>query len=328
MYAAVALALVTVFALVTIALPLRCRGLWGRLHEKFWSTALCSANEAVFHSNEETARQTSHYARLWFVISAFVFAFLGFHDGSLIRNDPEAITKVAAYGVLALGASSFIILSFIAYTRLLPGFRGYRTLSRCGFRGLWVLQQKRIPSRLAWDLQEHARRSAQIGIVDVSGYELFVKGTSVFELLLHDIIEATPDVPVRLLLLNPMSKEVDPDRQQASVFQTTLAEIGAQSTTYVKKVRQTLETVALMNRERPPEGRIDVRFYDEKPAMRAIVFDQSLIAFPWGPQALRADVPCLQVARSSDTASFYETFRRMFSRMWRRGVAQVFLGAA
>lgn len=328
MYAAIALALVIGFVLVTVALPLRFDTILGRLSGRLYRTVLCSANQAIFQSEEETARQASYFARLWFITAALIFTILGLQDGAMIRNHPESIATVAVYGGLALGASSFVLLSFLAYARFLPGFLGYRTLSRCGFRGLWLLRPQRTPERLARELREQARRSGEIKIVDVTGFELFVKGTGSIDTLIHQAIRSSPDVPVSLLLLNPMTREVDPDRLHVSVFQTVLAETGLQSSTYMKKIQKTLQVIAAMNQERSEEGQIQVRFYNEKPAIRAVIFDESMIVFPWGPQALRGDTPCLQVARLPRAPSFYETFRRSFSTQWKKAVMQVFTSMA
>ena len=58
--------------------------------------------------------------------------------------------------------------------------------------------------------------------------------------------------------------------------------------------------------------------------MRAVFFDESVVVFP--PQDSHHDDPCLEIGRRSDVQTFYETFRRDFSRLWQGGVAQVFHG--
>jgi len=82
-----------------------------------------------------------------------------------------------------------------------------------------------------------------------------------------------------------------------------------------------------MNQNRAADTQINVRFYNEKPTMRAVIFDESMVVFPWRPLVHTVDMPCLEVARQSAVPSFYETFRRDFARLWKSGVVQVFNNA-
>ena len=155
---------------MTVALPLRWQALYTHLRNGLRRTVLCTANQAVFQTDDVTARQTLRCVQMWFFVSAGVFALLGIYDGTVIRNDPDAIGKVAAYCVLACVVSSFIVVSVIAYAWLLPGVRGYATLSRCGFRGFWILNRPQLPSNLQAHLEKQIGASSRVCVVDVSGY--------------------------------------------------------------------------------------------------------------------------------------------------------------
>ncbi len=321
MYAALALILVVAFALATIAMPLRFEALYARLCSRLRSKALCAANQAIFHPGGMTEKQSFRLVRIWLLVSAGVFSLLGVLDGTVIRNNPVAIATVAIYGLLALALSCLLLLSVSAFVRLIPGLREYTTLGRCGFRGLWILEPERFPKKFLTRLVEQAGTTEKIEIVDVTGYELFVRGPSPTESLLQTIVSSAPDTPMSLLLLNPFSQEVDPDRQQATIFQTVLAEMGMQSKGFMTKMRKTLQIVEILNSERHPTAQIEVLFYSEKPTMSAVLFDESALVFPWGPQGPKTDLPCLEIARQSDAISFYETYRRTVARLRQSSVA-------
>jgi len=321
MYAVIALLLVTLFALATVLVPIRFESVYARLRGRIRDKVLDRANKAVFASGEAVEGKIYHGLRLWFFISAGVFAVLGVCDGGLIRNHPDAIATVVWYALLAFLISGALLLSILAVVQFMPTVRGYATLTRCGFRGLWILSNRDLPKDLSNNLRQQALTSSKVAIVDVTGYELFVKGTSPMDAVIQDVVCQTADVPVLLLLLHPDAQQSDPDRQKVSVFQNVLAEMGMTSSTYRKKIHETVETIEELNAERSPEAQIQVRFYKEKPMMRAVIFDDSMVVFP--PHAHKSDVPCLEVMRNAETTSFYEVFRRDFVRLWRGGVVEV-----
>ncbi len=324
MYAVIAIALVAAFAFVTVVVPTRWSSLYGLLQVGLRRTVLCTANQALFQPDEETARRTLFCVKMWFFVAAAVFVGLGIYDGTVIRNEIDSVTTVAFYGLLAFLASSFIVLSFVAYSWLLPGFRAFATLSRCGFRGVWVLSKNQLPNRLSAQMIEKASATKRISVVDVSGYELLVKGPANSEGLLIPLLNKATDLPVSLLLLNPLSSEMDPDRRQMTVYQSVLAEMEMQAATYMKRLHKTVATIAAINAERSPEAQIEIRYYNEKPTMRAVMFDDTMFVLPWRALLQNGDVPCLEVTSDATVPSFYETFRRDCSRLWRTSVVQVF----
>ncbi len=324
MYATLAFVLVVVIVFGMLLLPLHFESLIKRFRNRLRRFTHCVANRAIFHSSEDKNRHALFSVRLWFVVSACVFAYLGMQDGAVIRNQPAAVVAVAGCGALSLTMGSLIMFIFAMYSWILPGFRGYATLSRCGFRGLWVLDSRRQILDLSADLMEHTKETTRIGIVDVNGYELFVHGPGSSNGMLHYVLQESPDVPVYLLLLNPQTTELDPDSRKITVFQSVLSEMSLKAPLYMVRLRKTLATIDAMNRNRDDSARITVRFYNQRPTMRAVFFDVSVVVFP--PQDSRHDVPCLEIGRHSEVQTFYETFRRDFARLWQGAVAQVFHG--
>ena len=198
------------------------------------------------------------------------------------------------------------------------------SLSRCGFRGLWVLRPSQSPEKLIEAFSEKCKKSEKIQILDVTGYDSIASDSGPGQGILRALLQNARDVPVSILLLSPQSHEVDPDHQQVTVFQTVLAELELQAATYMQRIRKTLQVLDELNAERPPEAQIEVRFYREKPTARAVIVDEAALLFPWDPQASKSQLPCLELSRKSDAPSFYESFRRSFARVWRGAVSEVF----
>jgi hypothetical protein len=326
MYAIIALILVVAFVLTTMGLPLRMERVYERIRPRMGRAAQWVSGQAVLPSMDESARETMSLTRVWLLLSALGFTILGIADGGLIQNRPEALRSIAAYGILACGFSAVIVSLVLAYKRLVSRVGLESTFRRCGFRGLWILGSRREPKRLAEHIRTQAKDCSEIQILDVIGHDIFVKRGNIIDRTLRDVLETRTDVPVQLLLLDPMTQQRDPDRRRATVFQTTCAELHTQSCPFIRHLRETMASVHALNQERPPESRITLRFYGEKPTFRAVMFDDSMLILPCGPVTKSKELSCLGVERDSEAPSFYETFRREFARLWQGSVATIFTG--
>lgn len=324
MHAMLAFLFLVLFVFGLLVLPLHFEALIERFRARVVRFALGMANRATFCASQHDGRNAILSMRLWFVVSAAVFTYLGLQDGAMIRNQPYAVVVVAGYGALSLAMGSLVLFAFALYNWILPGMRGYATLSRCGFRGLRVLDSRRQLLALSGDLSERAQETSKIGVVDVNGYELFVNGPGASSGVLNDVLRQAPELPVFVLLLNPQSSERDPDRRAMTVYESVLAETGLKAPLYMVRLRKTLEAIDEMNNERDPTAQITVRFYNQRPTMRAVFFDDSVVVFPPQADHRTHEDPCLEIGRRSDVPTFYETFRRDFSRMWQSGVGQSF----
>ena len=95
MYALVAFVLVVLIVCGMVVLPLHFETLLERLRTRIRCFSQRVANRAIFHWTEDKNRHALFSVRLWFFVSAFVFAFLGLLDGAMIRNQPGAVVAVA-----------------------------------------------------------------------------------------------------------------------------------------------------------------------------------------------------------------------------------------
>jgi hypothetical protein len=326
MYAAIASVLVVIFAATAVLFSFRFRHWQERVLRKLEGVLLWRGLNAVFDSDGLRRRELLLCVRAWVFGAAIVFALLGLQHGSVIQNQPRAISTVFAHGVAGMAASSALVMSILAFAWFLPGVKAYMTLSQCGLRGLWLTGPQGNPRRLVASIADRMREASHVSILDVTGYELLGKGPGEQGGLLFDALTARPDLPVSLLLLKPHAEAVDPERQQATVFQTVLGELRTPVLTYLKKLRLTLQAVQLLNAERPPEARITVRFYNERPTLRAVIFDAaSMLVSPWQPREDTETLTILDIKQDSAAPSLFESFRRSFARLWSQSVDSVVL---
>ncbi|MBI4583046.1 MAG: hypothetical protein HY717_03335 [Planctomycetes bacterium] len=316
MYAALAFFVVLAYLLVTVVVPFRFVRWPEKLLGRLQGAVLDQVGQVSFHVTSAEDKQALLWIRLWGGASAALFTLFGIFDGALIRNHPQAIATVGAYAILAMVLSGILLLSGLAYTAYLPRARGFRALNRCGFQALSVVDCLNPSKPLRERLSSQVRGTARVGSIDVTGYELFGKGPGPAGGLLYDALDAVRHVPVYLLLLKPESLAPDPEGRKATVFQSLLAEMNITPSNYMRRVRVTLEAIEALNENRPDEAKIRVRYYNEIPALRAVIFEESAIVFPWQPREGNNMLPFLEVARKAEEPTLYETFRRHLVRLW------------
>ena len=315
MFATIAFVLVTAFAVATVLLPFRFPRLQHKILERLRGVVLCPAGWTGLDV-EDAERKSIVCIRLWFATAAVFFVMLGLQDGAVIRNHPASVGTVVVYGIFALGGSSLIILSLVAFSRLVPSLKMISTLSRSGIRGVWVTSLRR-PSR-EWldDLESRIRNSQHLAILEVTGCELLCRTKDGQGGRLFDMLRGVPDLPVSLLLLNPQAKDVDPDRARATIFQTAVSEMQTTTLVCTRRIRHTLKAVRDLNDERSSGARIEVRFYSEKPTVRAFILDDSMMVAPWLPRSGSGQVAFLDLVGGGSASSLHESFRRDYNRLW------------
>lgn len=321
MYTTLAVTLLFAFALVSVGLPFRFGAWCGKLALHVRAKALERANLAIFDEGPERHLQYVRWMRVWGGVATFLAVLFSLFDTAFFTNKPVALSGVVSSTILAMGASSFVVMTLLAYTSLLPKARGYATLARAGFQAIWITDSRQVPTELRDGLSSCVKSSSMVGIVDVTGHELLGKGPGPSGGLLYDVLHTMTGVPVYLLLVQPEATAIDPEQRKATVFQTLLAEMETTPATLVRKIRSTLEAVVALNESRPAETKISVRFYNEKPTCRAIVFDESVLVSPWQPKE-NMPWPVMEVMRKAPEASLYETFRRHFARLWAFSLAE------
>jgi hypothetical protein len=313
------------FLAVTVVLPFRFSGRLVPLLARARESVVRRATHAVFAPSGSEDRGLLGVARAMGAFAAFLFLVIVVPKGVLFQNYPDAVWTVLFLGVVSVVSSAVLILAAASTAGAVPMARGQALLHRFGFRGLWVVDPK-VPSPEARQgIASRLRASTHLGLLDITGFELLGKGPGPAGGLLHDALSSSPGVPVEILLLKPDARVLDPEEVMATVFQSILAEMAVSSNTYMKRIQATLHAVAALNEARPPEAKIEVRFYTEKPTVRALFFDQSLFVWPWHPRESQVPLPVMEILRESKEPTFHEAFRRNFARLW--GAAVPYGGA-
>jgi hypothetical protein len=304
------------FLALTVVMPFRFAGRTAKLLDGVRESIVRRATRTVFQTGGFKERGLLDCARVLGGLAAFLFLVLALRNGGLFENSPNAVWAVCLQGVLALASSAVLVLSAASIALVVPMARGYALLNRFGFQGLWVVDAKN-PSREAREgIASRLRVSTRLALLDVTGFELLGKGRGPSGGLLYDALESLPQVPVEVLLLKPDARVLDPDEMVATVFQSILAEMSVSSNTYMKRIQATLDAVSALNEGRPPEAKIEVRLYTEKPMVRALLLDQSIFVWPWHPRESQVPVPVLEVLKETRVPTLYEAFRRHFARLW------------
>lgn len=304
------------FIAMTVVLPFRFSSRAVKVFARLREAIVRKATHAVFESAGSGDRGLLDCVRALGGFAALVFVVLALSKGVLFENYPDAVWMVFFLAAVALVSSAALVLTAASIATVIPMTQGYSLLSRFGFRGLWVVDAK-SPSRQAHEgIAHRLRASTRLGLLDITGFELLGKGPGPTGGLLYDALGSLPDIPVDVLLLKPDARVLDPEEVMATVFQSILAEMAVSSNTYMKRIKSTLQAVSALNEGRPPEAKIEVRFYTEKPTVRALFFDQSLLVWPWHPREGQVPVPVLEVLRETREPTLYEAFRRNFARLW------------
>ena len=328
MYTILALALTLAFTSISLLMPFRLKRLEKKILKRLERTLLATARHGEFNTDGRRTRLFRIGFRVWLATGVASFALLGILDGHLAENRPGSLGVVIAYAGVALGGSALVLMTLVAITWLIPGARSCAALCRAGIRSIHVAVPRQTNDRLRRDIAERIRTSGHFWVLDITGLDILGKGAGLDGGLLFNAIASAPSVPVSVLLHKPYSEEPDPDRRHATVFQTLLAEMQITAPEYIKRIRMTLRAVEELNRERPPEAQIRVRYYGEKPSGRSLIFEDCMYVVPIHPRGDLQSLTCVELARASEVPSFYETFRRLFARLWVHSQSEVSLEVA
>jgi hypothetical protein len=320
MFVVLSSAVLAVFLALTIVLPFRFGRRAAALVERAQDIVVQRARSASFDDDGSLLRLVRR-SRYLGTLAALLFIVLCVKDGALVRNEAGAFVAVLCRAAVSLGAGGILVATVIGLVSFVPKAQGYALLARHGFRGLWTVELKEPAPEVRECLARRIQASTRVGIVDITGFELLGKGPGPSGGLLHDVLDSFPNIPVELLLLKPDARVLDPEEIMATVFQSLLAEMDISSNTYMKRVQATLHAAETLNENRPPEARIEVRFFSEKPMVRAIILDDVALVSPWHPRENQVPVPVLEILRGTKDYTFHEAFRRHFARLWGTGMA-------
>jgi hypothetical protein len=314
MYAFLVLLVAFGFLLLTLAVPFRFEACVLKLAGRIRQMVFTTAREALFDGIRE--QPYLGWTRVWGGTSAVLYAVFCVLHGSILSNELETVAAAGVYAALAMGVSAFVVTTCIVYSSFLTRLRGYATLDQCGFHGLWRTEDDHTPPTLREVAFAEVRDSKHVGILGVTGYEALGKGPGAHGGLLFDALAENTEVPVSILLLKPDNHVRDPERQQATIWQTVLSDTGMTPAAFQRKLEKALECIETLNESRPPEGRIDVHYYCEKPSFQGVIFDTSAIVAPCATaDGMRSYSHFLARGRATGL-SFFEIFRRQFARMW------------
>lgn len=237
-------------------------------------------------------------------------------NGSMFENQSSSLVAATASGFLATIFSSLLILGLVASRYFVPWARDRNNLTRCGFRSLWVPELGAKNRKLQEELRRRALASKMVGCLDVTGYKYLGRGPGPSGGLLYDVLDTARHVPVLVLLFKPDRHEVDPERKLTSVFNNLLTEMELSESEFTRRIQSTLNAIEDLNRSRPEQAKIEVRYYTDKPTTGGILFDETAIMVPWHPREESSRLPMLEVESESEDPSFYQSFRRHFALLW------------
>ncbi len=307
---------IVAFVAGAIVLPFRFKHLTSRLIESARRRLLYRNRHATFATAEGKVWERLYLARVWGVIASTVFALLVLEAEAPFRDHPVAVVFAIFRAFLAMGVGGLVILGYAMFRSFLPAAQASALLSRFGFRALWVLDPGMPARDLRDGLSGRVRGATRLSIMDVTGQELLGKGPGPSGGLLYDTLATMTSVPVQLLLLQPETQSPDPEQKRATVFQTVLSEMAISPQNYVRRIRATLDAVQTLNESRPQNTKIEVRFYMEKPMIRAILFDDAILVAPFVARESTTPSHFLEVAKEASEPTLYAAFRFYLARLW------------
>ena len=309
MFIALSIVLAGLFLTGALVVPFRFDAVVWRVLEFLQLKLIDRVREARLQPETDDAQL--NWVRVGGVAASMVFGTLILLDGTNFHDVGSAPASLLLYAfVSTLGG-----IAFVTTVRLWAGalrrVRAATTLHACGLRGAWVTEPDQSTGSFTESVCDWLGDSSHVGVLDITGYDALVKGG-----WLHEAILNAPDVPVSVLLLKPGVSDKDPERQQATVFQTVLADLGISASAYERRLRATVETIRLMNETRAPEGQIQLNYYSEKPTFQGVFFDRQALVAPCGTFDNPKSFLHLEAAEDGKPPSCFEIFWRQFARLW------------
>ena len=316
MYITLTLGLFLLFGACTLLVPFAFSGWALRIFRRVWRPATDRHRATVFDasSGEISVR---FWVRAWGILAVLTLITLAVFRTEGITNTSDTMIWVVVASATSVVGSGVVAFGMVAFTRLLPRALGYLSLSRSGIRALWEVNLVQSKRRFQEELIARINRSGSLSVVDVTGYKLFGKGEGPTGGLLYDPLQAARKSTVCIMLYKPDSETRDPDGH-ATVFQSLLASMNLSKEAYMRRLKMTLDAIEALNKERPAEFKIQVRYYSEKPTFQTLVFDECAFAYPWqSREDHNVHVPFLEVAKIGPGSSLYESLRLHFVRLWK-----------
>lgn len=320
MYAMFAVLVAVSCLFLTVGLPFRFGSCSSKILEKLKGflgrRVLGRFRDARLYRPQVDEKLQKRWLRIWGVMAALCFVLFAIVSGARVQNSPESVAAFGFSSVLAFGTSTFLVVTTLAYAESFRWCVGSGHLKKCGFQRLWTVESEQVPESLHDTVASLLAGSSAVRILEVTGHEILGRGPGAKGGLLYDAIAAKTDMPISLLLLDPGTSALDPERLKATVMQTVLSELGTTAPLFRRRLQSTLAAVRELNQRRPSNAKIDVRLYAEKPTVTAVIFDDSALVSPMsklqGDTIYTLHLP----GRFSTEPSFFKVFRSHFARLW------------
>lgn len=317
MFQTVAYGTVILSVLALAIVPYRFPGLSERLYARVRARFARPKEHSPFRQVGPCGLEPVLWLRIWAALTILWLGFLALSTQLLTGDGPGLLVRAVLLTLGCWVASAVTLAAIAALLTYRTRSQAFAGLSGHGFKALWVTEAEHPAHALRDTLAARAKASQGVAILDVTGFELLGKGPGPMGGLLYDLLSTMTGVRVQVLLLEPETRALDPDHKQATVYQMLLKDSEMTPATYQRKVRATLDAVDALNERRPPETKIAVRYYAQKPSFREVVFHDSVLVSPWVPREDVSQVPFLEIEANETGTSLYEGFRREFSRLWR-----------
>jgi hypothetical protein len=316
MFAFLSIVLATLFLLFTLAMPF-LRPAWAqevlRRAENFF---IHRPGGAVFFKNRTTGSRSLAWMRAWGIGAGLFFISFCILTSPHFRDHPLSILGTCLGVLLATAASVTVLVTWSSHKAFLSRSRGSAALKRSGYQSAWTITPARAPRGLGEELSAYFKRSSFLGIVDATGHGLLGKGNGPLGGMVYDMIATTTDVPVSVLLMCPEASAIDPESLQVTVYQTVLYEMGLPHQAFQRRVQGTLQAIDELNDKRPDGAKINVRFYNENPPFRALIFDHAAFVAPWNPNEAEALFSLFSAQGEDGERTLFDVFYQQSLRLW------------
>ncbi len=316
MFTLLSLAFIVAFLLAVLAVPFCRPRLTGRVLTWLERTLLTNSAEVLFFRKGEEERFPFLWVRIWGAGAACIFCCFHFLFGGDLRNAVGGLAVTGISAMLAAITSALIVIACFGYWSYLGRAREYAALRRCGVQGLWIADAQTPAPKLREIATERIQQTTSVRILDVTGRALIGKGPGPDGALLYDALAAIPKVPVSLLLLHPEAGDRDPAYRELTVVQSTLSDMNITPQKFRRYLQATLDAVEDLNEHREDRAKIEIRFYGERPAFKAMIFDDSAFVCPWNPKEKKELFTLFRHGSEPAQPSFVDSFRNMFMRLW------------
>ena len=186
-----------------------------------------------------------------------------------------------------------------------------RLLHRMGLSGLWLAERgEDQPLVFRNALFDSVHRNHSLDAVACSGLSLLKSLSNPGGEPLAAPHPVLYESRVRLLLVPPRSRKIDPERKRCSCAETALARLERRPEQHWRDLRHVLD---VRNDWEAKHGvNIEVRFLEDRPAFQAMIVGRQAWFRPWAASGSS----WLEVTRTGHSDPLHEVVRDTFANAW------------